>query len=119
MSKNVVNKVVRSVERKLTREEVAGLGEEMAQLNKQMHDLEFEADSVKKSYKTRIESKQEAIDSISVTTRRGTVWEDTDCIETMDFKKGRVITVRIDTDEIVENREMTEAERQLSIETEA
>lgn len=109
MKKFVETKTLRV---KLTTEEIIQAGDDLAESLGETAALEDELDGLKKHFKgrlTEIENK--------ITQQRNKVhdkWEyrKVDCVEVRNNTTGSVISIRMDTEEVIDSRNMTADERQ-------
>jgi len=95
----------------LTDEEFRTKSEDLAVANDDMASLEDAKKAVASDYKSRIEAVAGKIGVLSTTVRNGAEFRDVPCLTTFDFTKGKVVTIREDTGEELENREMKAQER--------
>jgi len=77
--------------------------------------LENEKKAVSKDYASRIELTQGAISASSNTYRQGWEVREVECSEIMDYERGEVRWVRLDTMEVYKRRKMTQDELQYAL----
>ena len=96
----------------LTRDEVAAHAEELAQLIDRETSTEAEFDSVKKTWKNKIEDIKREILSTSTKVREHKEMRLVRCQKVLDFEAKEVREVRLDTGETFNTRPMSAAELQ-------
>jgi len=78
-----------------------------------------EIDHDLRDYRARIREEQHELQSkisaLAYCIRTGTEDREVECQDLADWKTGKVVTLRLDTDEEIEVREMTQNERQRSL----
>ena len=124
MSKNEKKKVERKVatekeERSLkvnlTNDELLAFGIELADAEAKKTSLADELQEVKSRYKSEIDEVDSRINNIGGVIRCKYQFRKVECEKTLNFSKGIVSVMRMDTAEIVETREMLDYERQAEI----
>lgn len=98
--------------RRLTRNLLCRLAdEEVAQKTMEFLGLERDIEGVKRDAKERIDPMQTRIDSLKAEVRGGR-YVDVTCFEVRDFQANEYTLTRLDTNEQIEHRALTAAERQ-------
>lgn len=105
-------KLTRDLVCSLTREEVAKYAEDLAQLIDREATTTSDFDSVKKTWKGKLEDIKREILSTSTKVREHKEIRLVKCQKELDFESGEVRLVRMDTGEIIETRPMSAVERQ-------
>lgn len=96
----------------LTREEVAAYAEDLAQQIDREAKTTSEFDSVKKTWKNKLDDIKREILSTSTKVREHKEMRLVKCEKVLDFDAGEVREVRLDTGEIIGSRPMSATERQ-------
>jgi len=97
---------------KLTDEELACLGKEVGELAQKKGFAEGELADTKKEFKKQIDSLTGQMDEIYKKLRDQAIIQDVECEATFDYDEKTVVTVRNDTGEEVDRREMHSHEKQ-------
>ena len=117
-NKQKTRKLTRVLRCKLTKDETIVAANEMADAQSTIGQLEDELNKAKSEYKGKIAG-QEAIRSTkSQIISTGFEHRGVECTETMDWENGRVVVQRDDTGEIVDDRAMSESEKQMGLDLE-
>ena len=114
-SKIVETKTTRHLRCKLTDEERLNYGQQQADALQARDQAEDEIAEIKGTYKAKILAKDAEIKVLSAALLSGHEFRDVTCTATHDYTGGIVTTIRLDTGEAVESREMTEDERQMGL----
>jgi hypothetical protein len=111
--------ILKTLEVRLTEEEVAASAQELAAALTKRADLEARKKSVTAAIKGEIETidAQACLLTRRVATRRD--WREVECTEEPDYRRGEVRVVRCDTLETVTVRTMTARERQMELDERA
>jgi hypothetical protein len=109
-------KFTRALKVDLTEEEFRERSIHLARTLDKVEDLETEKKSVADRYKSRISELLSGLSSYRAAIRDGWEMRDVECDEMMDYENGIVKIVRTDTLEVVDERPITDAERQLYLE---
>ena len=99
----------------LTEEDKRTLADELANKQAELENLENEKKAVAKDYASRIELTQATISTSSNTYRQGWEVREVECSEIMDYERGEVRCVRLDTMETYKRRKMTQDELQYAL----
>jgi len=96
----------------LTPDEIRERGEDLAKRSIEKGGLEDNIASLKADYKQRIEALDLAAGKLVREISERRQWRQVACTRMMDYANGRVVVVRDDTGEEIENRPMDSMERQ-------
>jgi hypothetical protein len=96
----------------LTEEEVRDAADRMADLFDQVGRIEEEQKSIANNYKAKIKEVEAQLSQAQLLVRNKYDQRLVDCIRSWNIKTCRVVTARLDTGAIVEERAMTADERQ-------
>ncbi|MFW6087678.1 MAG: hypothetical protein ACODAG_10775 [Myxococcota bacterium] len=97
---------------KLTEEQVADAAREMAEVAKQIDDLEQRKKELLAEMRTEMADLQGHLSGIAKKVRQGAVEDAVPCVQGLDYSEQHMITVRLDTGEVIERRPLTAEERQ-------
>jgi hypothetical protein len=111
----VTVKNTRILRHTLTDAEKLERGKDMADARAEQSDLEDQLDQVKKEIGARIQQAEARMNSAAAVLRAGYEHRLTPCTENRNYKTGRVIVTRDDTADIVEDRPMSDSERQQTL----
>ncbi len=100
-----------------TKEEITAISEELARSVNEKDAVENELKSIKSQFDSRKKLAEEAISRCAKQISAGYEYRNIDVEIVKDFTLGTVTVWRLDTDEIVETRRMTGADRQMRIDT--
>ena len=101
---------------KLTDDELLARGQDLAEAQTEISSLEDSLASISSEYKAKIKMQEARIAVLSGTIRAKQELRQVKCQRLFVFKDGVVREVRLDTDEIINHREMTTEERQQNLE---
>jgi hypothetical protein len=96
----------------LTQEELIAAGQEMADAQATIAAREAELESFKKQIQADIKAAESTIEAKAELIRQGYEVRDVKTDTTLDFDLGRTIIIRKDTGDTVEDRDMTDDERE-------
>lgn len=96
----------------LTEAELLTAARAMADAQSKVADLEDELDQFKAQNKGKLTAEESIASAKGSIIRCGYEFREVDCDIVSDHKTGMVTTMRNDTHEVIESREMTEAEKQ-------
>jgi hypothetical protein len=96
--------------------EITDLGRELALATSRKVEKEAEKKAVTSQLAADVNLLASQTDNIAQKISNGYEFRSTECVVSYDPDGGTVTVIRSDTDEIIETRPMTEAERQLKIE---
>ena len=99
----------------LTNEEKAKAAMELANTHQDMESLAIEKKAAMTEYKQRKEKLEEQIHVTSLMVKEGVAMRSVVCELQLNHTRLRAIIVRLDTNETVEERDMTEDEKQMKI----
>lgn len=102
----------------LTNEEKAEAAMELANTHQAMESLAIEKKTAMTEYKQRKEKLEEQIHVTSLMVKEGVATRSVDCELQLNHTKGRAIIVRLDTNDIIEERDMNKDEQQMKIQFE-
>ena len=102
----------------LTSDEKAEAAMELANSYQAMESLAIERKTAMTAFKQRKEKLEEQIHVTSLMVKEGVAMKSVKCELQLNYSKLRAILVRLDTDAIVEEREMTKDEKQMKLEFE-
>ena len=102
----------------LTSDEKAEAAMELANAYQAMESLAIEKKTAMTAFKQRKEKLEEQIHVTSLMVKEGVAMKSVKCELQLNYSKLRAILVRLDTDAIVEEREMTKDEKQMKLEFE-
>jgi len=105
-------KHTRSLKVQLTDKDVLGVAEELSKVLDEIKAIDEEKKAVVANLKSRTEEKEARCSTLQSLVRNKWEYRPVDCEETMDNNTGKVTTRRLDTDEVIEERDMTYDERQ-------
>jgi len=103
----------------LTREEILEQGERMAGAMRDANQAENELASVKKQFQSKIDTATCAANAAANLIRDKFEYRPVKCERILDYDKGTVSEMRMDTLEVFSRREMTEGEKQLRLKLDA
>jgi transposase len=115
-AKRLEKKSTRSLRCELTKEELLECGKELADAKQQIDILDGELQQVKEQYKSRRTALEGKLNYAAQVIATGHEIRKVDCLTTHNYDNGRVTIVRLDTDELIEDRAMNEDERQRKLE---
>jgi adenylosuccinate lyase len=104
--------IVRELECKLTPKEWKERARRLAQIPVERAELEEEAKTTAAKFKSQIDDMKKDERRIAREVREGTCFRDVLCHELQNFDQNTVELVRDDTEDVVEQRAMSGAERQ-------
>lgn len=96
----------------LTDAELLQFGEDLANDQAEIHDLNTQLEGIKKEYKAKTTAREANIDKLGNLLRQKYEMRDVECELTYDFDEGEVAIKRMDTGKEVSRRPMTEQELQ-------
>jgi hypothetical protein len=99
----------------LTEREILDSGRELAREQSQFAKVEIEKAAAAKGYGDELNECRGRIRRLTDAVNDGIIDRDVDCEEIAELENHRVVTVRKDTGEQIDDRAMTDAERQLSL----
>lgn len=102
----------------LTNDEKAEAANELASSYMQLESLAIEKKTAMSEFKNRRERIEERIHTLSLKVKEGVEMRSVLCELRLDYSSLRATVIRLDTEEIVEEREMTEDEKQMKFEFE-
>ncbi len=108
-------RLVRREGRPLTSAERRIIDDQLVTCNGDLHNLESEKAASNKKYTGEIAEARQMMDDAIEVLRRDTVDEEFVRMETFDFTKGTVTYTDIDSGEVVDERDITDEERQTSM----
>lgn len=108
-----LDKEIRKLPVRLTRDEYDSKAQELSAKLTTMAEMENALKSVQKNMKSQIEDIKELIGVLTKTIRNRTEDRDVECYEVRDEDRMVMQIIRCDTSEIVETRAMSPSERQL------
>jgi len=111
----IKKKVTKNLKVDLTRDELMQAGDELANSNLEGARLESDLKGVKAEYKGKLEEVVGRCKKLTTMISTKSEYRDVECEEVKDYKKGRVHVMRLDTRRIIEDRPMSEAEKQMEI----
>ena len=109
MKKFVETKTLRV---KLTTEEIVQAGDDLADVIGDAVALEDELEGLKKHFKGRLTEIENKITQQRTKVHDKWEYRKVDCVEIKNNTTGQVVSIRMDTDEIIDERKMTADERQ-------
>ena len=109
MKKFVETKTLRV---KLTTDEIIQAGDDLADALGASTALEDELEGLKKHFKGRLTELENKITQHRTKVHDKWEYRKVDCVEVKNNTTGQVVSVRMDTDEIIDERKMTADERQ-------
>jgi len=130
MSKKTMQKEVEKSEQiKLTREphvlpcklnekDRADAADKLATAIQRVESLEIEKKTLNTNFKGQIDTQKEQIHKLTIEVKDGISQRSIDCELALNYSKLRAILTRLDTGQIVEERPMTEEEKQMKFEFE-
>ena len=120
MAKDVIQKTQEPhrVKCVLTADEKAEAAMELANTYQAMESLAIERKTVMSEFKQRKEKLEEQIHTTSLMVKEGVAMRSVKCELQLNYSKLRATIIRLDTEEIVEEREMTNDEKQMKLEFE-
>ena len=114
---------IKGLQCELTLDEQIDTGKELAECNIEIRELEFklaeEKDkwlNTKKRMESDITKEKTKNERLSGIVQTGTIERDVDCEIEYDYTKGTVTVRRLDTDKVIEDREMDDLEKQMQLE---
>ncbi len=107
-----VQKDTRHLKIALTREEIEERAERAAYIWAEMQKQEAEAKAVASTFKARISELEGKLNALQQQVRDRCAYGDVDCDIVFEFKKKEVYTIRLDTKEEIERRDMRRDEMQ-------
>lgn len=110
----VLKKTVETLPVELSAAERGQRGIELSEVLDEIAKEESAAESMKASMKSRKAALEAKRDALAVVVRSGKEMQSVDVEDIADFKAGKVSRVRLDTGEVVHERELMDEERQTS-----
>lgn len=110
----VLKKTVETLPVELTAAERGQRGIELSEVLDEIAKEESNQDSLKASMKSKKAALEAKRDALAFVVRSGKEMQSVDVEDVADFKAGKVSRVRLDTGEIVHERELMDEERQTS-----
>lgn len=110
-----VKKFKQSLKCELSESEVLMAGENMANAERNVTELQNELTAMKKQFNGRIEEQVAALGRYANLVRDKFEYRSTDCEMVFDYKQATVTTTRTDTGDMIESRPMTEDELQMEM----
>ena len=101
---------------KLTTEQKAESADQLATAIQQAESLELERKSVMGNFKSRKEFLIERIHNLTTHVKDGIEMRSVDCTLSLNYSKLKATLTRNDTNQIIEERPMTEEEKQMEFE---
>jgi len=105
-------KETRTLKVLLTDQEVLDFADQLARAVDETNRLEEEKKSLSDSFKAKITESEAKIQKLTNYVRNRYDYRPVDCEQTMDNNEGTASTVRLDTGETIEERQLTYEERQ-------
>jgi len=99
----------------LTDKELIATGEELTQELQHLGAIATELDSIKADYKAKTKASESEIESLSNRLRNKFEMRPVDCHEIKNFDTKKFSVLRVDTGEIIEERDLREDELQLPL----
>ena len=90
-------------------------GQQLADCQNERGIIEEEQDQVKSQFKARLSANEGQASSLGAALRAGYEYRSVDCRVVKNYGTGRVHTIRKDTGETVEARDMSDEERQMGL----
>jgi len=106
--------VTRSLACILTAYEFKDRAQALAKANQDIVSEELDQDSVKKEMKASLAKLQAECDRLAAIVGRGSEMRNIQVEITKDYERGKIIETRLDTGEVILEREMDESERQIA-----
>ncbi|HUV71687.1 MAG TPA: hypothetical protein VMW25_01625 [Clostridia bacterium] len=114
--KNKTIKETRHLKCDLTKEELLQAGEDLAKAIDGVTTLEEQLASVQKDFKAKIAALEAEITIKQRLVRNKNEFRFVECQLTLNYTTLQAVSVRTDTEEIIEERKMTQEEKQMKIE---
>lgn len=92
--------------------ELLQFGEDLANAQSEIHELNTQLDGIKKEYKSKTSALEAEVDKLGNLLRQKYQMREVECEVTCDYDEGIVIVKRMDTGEEVKRRPMTDSELQ-------
>jgi len=108
-------KETRILQVQLTQEEQLAAGKKLAEAVRTLTNCQAQAKSAASQFKAKIDEMQAKINGLQILISDGYELRSVPCVNVMDYTDVMVRVTRTDTDEIVEERKLTEDERQSSL----
>lgn len=99
----------------LTQEEQLAAGKKLAEAVRTLTNCQAQAKSAASQFKAKIDEMQAKINGLQILISDGHELRNVPCVNVMDYTDVKVIVTRTDTGEIVEERRLTEDEKQSTI----
>lgn len=103
---------------KLTEKDVAEAADKLATAIQRVESLELEKKTKVAEFKGQIDAQKERIHNLTVEVKDGVAQRSIDCELLLNYTKLSATLIRLDHDEIVEERTMTTEEKQMKFEFE-
>jgi len=101
---------------KLTKDEKAQAAKELAEKIDQLEALEETRKATMSEFKSKKENLQAQVLALGRQVREGTKLQSVECQLQLNYSKQRVRLIRLDTNEVIEERPMTDEEKQMNLE---
>lgn len=102
----------------LTTEEIAQAAKDLATELQELESIQIEKKAVMKEYNSQIDNKNKRIHRLMTHVKNGVEYRSVECDLQFHIDKVQAILVRNDMGEVVEERPMTDEEKQIQIEFE-
>lgn len=99
-----------------TDEERKGMSLDLARFVNELEQKKLQKKDVVKSIDAEIAKHESSISMLATKVHDGYEYRNVDCIRTFDYDKGDVSIMRVDTEEIIKERPITEEEKQVNLE---
>ena len=115
----VTRKTKRILKVILTEAEERQFGKDIARARQELAATNDQLDEVKAQFKARLEGHEKDMNRLALLLNNGYEYRDVECEVISNYKDGQITVVRTDTGEPVEERAMTDNERQRELPVQA
>jgi hypothetical protein len=105
----------RELKVELTEKEKLEYGQKVARECQLLAGCEEEKAEASSGFTARIKVHKAEINSLSTVLQQGYEYRQVKCERIIDYKKGTLVVIRLDTGEVVQERELNEAEKQRNL----
>lgn len=101
---------------KLTKEELASISKQLSRENIEKEQVDNSKKEVMADFTAQIKRHESSISRLSLLISKEEEYRDVDCVWELDFKKNIKVLRRVDTKEIIDEKDITQEDRQRKLE---
>lgn len=105
-------KITKTLPVKLTQDEMVNMSKDLARENQDLGQVEDKKKDVVADFAAQTKKHEANISRLSRMVSTETEYRDVDCVWDFDYKKGNKVLIRTDTKEKIDEREITQDDRQ-------